>query len=235
MFPENRFIQDRHEREVQWDKDPIETKPIPQKEEKSAVSLKSGKVLSEIEKTNTETYRLLPGGGSRQLDYQGLLSQKDLDRIEKNYPIYKEAEKKTGINWKLLAAVHYRESSLGQNPRAKGNEYQFSGANKNRVSGNLLEDTITAGKILQEKVKEAHMSPLEGDEFAGHKVQTALLGYNGRIYKSPEHSPYVMNQFDEEHQNMKIFLGKDAKPTWSMDHRLGAYTVIRELTKAFNA
>ncbi len=237
MFPENRYVRDRNERNernLQFKKADSESTPIHKEASVEHPDPKdSSKSLSHLEKRSEEIYRPLPGGGGRNLNYKGLLSQKELDRVEKNYPVYKAAEMKTGINWKILAAVHYRESSLGKNTGAKGNEYQFDGAYKSRATGKFYEDTITAGKILQEKVKIAKLSPLLGDEFAGPKVQRALLGYNGLIYKTPEHSPYVMNQFDETHQNMKIYLGPNANPRWGVDHRLGAYTVIKELTRAF--
>ncbi len=234
MFPENRYLRERNERNIHFKKEGA--MPLPKKPQVECPDPKdSGQSLSQLEKRNEEIYRPLPGGGARRLDYEGLLSQKELDRIEKNYPVYKEAEIKTGINWKILAAVHYRESSLGKNALAKGNEYQFDGGYKSRTTGKFYEDTLTAGKILQEKVKEAKLPSLVGDEFAGDKVQRALLGYNGLIYKTPENSPYVMNQFDEAHQDMKIYRGAHANPRWGVEHRLGAYTVIRELTRAFTA
>lgn len=238
MFPQNRYVKEREEREatrmhsipqgeVVVSKTPSEGSKKP--ETSNPVSLQP------VEKKQADHLNPLPGGGFRRLDYEGILSRKDLNLIEKNYPIYKEAERKTGINWKVLAAVHYRESSLGKNSLAKGNEFQFDGDYKKLATGHLLKDAITAGKILQEKNSHTQKTPLLGDEFAGEKVKEAMFRYNGRVYKQSDHSPYVMNQFDDQHHNMKLFLGRDATPKWGTDRRLGAYTVIRELTRAFVA
>lgn len=238
MFPENRYVRERNERQISWPKT-SESTPISSPASPDPVELEkeNPKALAQIEKRIPENRRLLPDGGARRLDYQGLLSQKELDLIEKNYPVYKEAENRTGVNWKILAAIHYRESSLGRNSSssAKGNEFQFDGKYKRLASGNFLKDTVTAGKILQEKNSQTQKTPLSENEFAGGKVQEALFRYNGRVYKQAERSPYVMNQFDENHQNMRIYLGPNTNPRWGVDHRLGAYTVIRELHRAFIA
>ncbi len=235
MFPENRYVRERNERRTALARITNDQgKAELEKKQKSSPPPEL-KPLFQLEKRIPENYRPLPGGGFRRLDYEGLLGKKDLNRIEKNYPLYKEAESKTGVNWKVLAAVHYRESSLGKDPFAKGNEFQFDGVYKKRASGNLLHDAITAGQILQEKNHRAKKSPLLADEFAGEKVKEALFRYNGTLYRSSEKSPYVMNQFDEKHSDMKIFRGKGVRPRWGNDSRLGSYTVIRELTRAFVA
>lgn len=236
MFPENRYVRERNERRITWPKvsEEISIQPIPLPAP-AKIEKENSKPLAQIEQRVPENVRLLPGGGSRRLDYQGLLSKKELDLIEKKYPVYKEAESKTGVHWKILAAVHYRESSLGQNRGARGNEFQFDGNYKHLASGDFLKDAIYAGRILQEKNSQTQKKPLSQNEFAGERVKEALFRYNGRIYKEAERSPYVMNQFDEDHQNMRIYLGRNANPRWGVDHRLGAYTVIRELHKAFRA
>lgn len=233
MFPENRYVRERNERKIYPEEKIVEKHPAVSEIPKTE-SVPVG-ALPKIEQRCPENLRLLPGGGSRRLQYEGLLSGKELNQVEKNYPIYLEAQKQTGVNWKILAAIHYRESSLGLNPNAKGNEFQFDGAYKKLATGHLLKDAITAGKILQEKVAQAKLEPLSEGAFAGEKVQEALFRYNGTLYKQAEKSPYVMNQFDEAHESMKIFRGANVTPRWGVDARLGAYTVIRELTRAFTA
>lgn len=233
MFPENRYVRERNERRIYREEKIVESHPVITENPKPESIPES--VLPKIEQRHPENVRLLPGGGSRRLQYKGLLSEKELNQVEKNYPIYLAAQKKTGVNWKVIAAIHYRESSLGLNPKGKGNEFQFDGVYKKLATGNLQKDAITAGKILQEKVAQAGLDPLTENLFAGEKVQEALFRYNGTLYKQAEKSPYVMNQFDTGHEDMKIFRGANVSPRWGVDARLGAYTVIRELTRAFIA
>lgn len=234
MFPENRYVRERNERRIYQEeksmkKDEVVIEESPQVERPPIAA------LPKVEQRSPDTLRPLPGGGSRRLQYQGLLSAKQLDQVEKNYPVYKAAEDKTGVNWKIIAALHYRESSLGLDPNAKGNEFQFDGANRKFATGDFQKDAIHAGKIIQEKLRKAGLEALSEGGFAGEKVQEALFRYNGTLYKEAEKSPYVMNQFDETHENMRIFRGKNVLPAWGVDRRLGAYTVIRELTRAFIA
>ena len=233
MFPENRYVRERNERRVYQEEKSVRKEEVIKESPK--VERPPVAALPKVEQRTPDTLRLLPGGGSRRLQYQGLLSAKQLDQVEKNYPVYKAAEDKTGVNWKIIAALHYRESSLGLDPNAKGNEFQFDGAYKKFATGNFQKDAIRAGKIIQEKVREAGLEALSDSAFAGEKVQEALFRYNGTLYNQAEKSPYVMNQFDETHEDMRIFRGKNASPRWGVDRRLGAYTVIRELTRAFIA
>jgi len=236
MFPENRYVRERNERKTPVSREgAAEAATEPSAPPQEAAPLLPPPALPQLEKRQAERFRPLPGGGSRRLEYQGLLNARELDRVERNYPVYKEAEQRTGVNWKILAAIHYRESSLGQDPRARGNEFQFDGSYRKLATGDLLRDAITAGRILQEKNRQAGNPPLSEGGFAGPKVQEALFRYNGTLYRRAEASPYVMNQFDEAHSGMALYRGKNAQPSWGRDARLGAYTVIRELTRAFAA
>ncbi|MBF0493449.1 MAG: hypothetical protein HQM15_11820 [Deltaproteobacteria bacterium] len=196
--------------------------------------------LAGVEQCVPQKLQGLMGNTFRNLDYQGLLQSKDLDLIQKNYPAYKQAEQKTDVNWRVLAAIHLRETNLSQAAGTKHNPFQFDGIYKSKISGNLLQDAITAGNILQTKtqVENAHyglkaVDPLRAEQMDGENLRQAIFRYNGPIYGSPEKSPYVMNAWDEEHQAMPIYRGKAAVPHWGVDHRLGVMTTIRELNRAF--
>jgi len=209
--------------------------------------------LAEIEKPKPITDQPLPGGGVRKLDYKGPLSARELDRVERLYSLYKEAESKSQVNWKVLAGVHYRESALGLNPKARGNEFQFDGANKGRATGNLLLDAIEAGKLLQEKASSGLYSAkakkflvpptdrLRAHQTDEENVRTAVFLYNGPVYRKKaapgappyDRSPYVLNQLDNQHRNMDLYLGNNANPRWAADRRLGVIPFVRELGKAF--
>ncbi len=245
MIPVNRYLRDRHEK-VQEVGSGKEIQNLPNRSEpiaKPEVSKTSRVSLKKIEKPQEIKLRAFAGGGIRNLKYQGSLSEKQLDRIEELYPFYKQAEKMTQVNWKILAGIHYRESSHGLDPKAKGNQFQFDGDLKSKATGNLLSDLIQTGKILQSKAKAAKMNPLFPNQFHTENVAQALFGYNGKIYRrfvssnqpSYDRSPYVLNQIDSKHIEMPIYLGKNAHPQWSIDHRLGVITFANELEKAFPA
>lgn len=245
----NKYVQDRRERAKakEAQKNEEVKNPSPQKPRLGEVypmpRWAGRPPLQGIEKKNGVTQSPLPGGGWWDLSYEGPLKEKELEAVEKNYPIYKEAERRTGVNWKIIAAVHYRESDFGLNKKAKGNEFQFDGVYKKLASGDLLKDAVSAGKILQEKIQIEgwvkktkvfldRMDRLTPHQTDGENVRQALFRYNGTIYKTPENSPYVMNQLDEGHQGMS---NKYVKPGSARvtDPQMGALLVIRELGKVF--
>lgn len=243
MIPVNRYLRDRHEK-IQEAGSEKEIQNLPNRSEPLAElqgGETSGVSLKKIEKPQEIKLRAFAGGGIRNLKYLGTLSEKQLDRVEEFYPFYKQAEKVTQVNWKILAGIHYRESSLGLDPKAKGNQFQFDGDLKSKATGNLLSDLIQTGKILQSKAKAAKMNPLSPDQFHTENVAQALFGYNGKIYRqfvspnqtSYDRSPYVLNRIDSKHLEMPIYLGKNTHPQWSIDHRLGVITFANELEKAF--
>jgi lysozyme family protein len=183
----------------------------------------------------------MPGGVWRNLDYSGPLTKEEVDQVQRNYPLYKEAEGITGVNWKVIAAVHYRESDLGMNKAAQGNEFQFSGSLKKRATGDLLHDALETGNILQEKALRGGIWPLLPDQSDGEGVRIALFQYNGTGYRklrtpgAPiyDQSPYVMNQIDDQHRDMKKYRFDHEPIPTGTDKQMGAVPFIREMAKAF--
>ena len=48
-----------------------------------------------------------------QKTYEAFLNNKKfMERLNKNMDVYKEAAKDTGVDWKILAAIHYREAEM---------------------------------------------------------------------------------------------------------------------------
>jgi len=225
----------------------------PKKVEATSAKEARASALPALEKNKAPTHIALPGGAARRLDYQGPLSERELDRVQQLYPVYKQAEEKTQVNWKVLAGIHYRESSLGLDPQAKGNEFQFDGDLKNKANGDLLHDLVEAGNTLQTKAMNGLYSakskkflvsptdPLRPQESDGENVRTAAFLYNGPVYRTRaaagaaayDRSPYVLNRLDKSHWDMGLYRGKNAKPVWGTDRRLGVIPFARELEKAF--
>lgn len=202
----------------------------------SMSSIKTNKISSQRIKLE---HALSDFGLYPRINYKGLLSSQELKRVEQNLRYYKRAELLTGVNWKLIAAVHYRESSFGQ-VTAK-NSFQFDGVYKKLASNSIAQDAVTAAKILQQKAQSAVGRKLKPNEWMSEAARLALFYYNGPIYKkfTPptealyNQSPYVMNRWDEKHQHMKLYLGSNVSPQWGIDRRLGALRVAYELEQAF--
>jgi len=241
----NRYVREREERLHHLQVAQSQKNPIPDKEEKKKEAptssfSKSPPDFKGVEKNKEKDLLPLMGGSLRNLSYSGPLRPQDLDLIEKNYPSYREAQKQTGVNWRVLAAIHLRESDLSRHPLTHNNPFQLDGVYLGLQTGNLLKDTVTAGRILQAKTQTSnahyHLQPVEKldpHQVEGKNLEQALFRYNGPIYGTPEKSPYVMNGYDKAHENMKIYRGKTAHPQWGVDHRLGVLTTVRELVKAF--
>lgn len=69
-------------------------------------------------------------------------------------------------------------------------------------------------------------------------VKDAFWGYNGRAYGSADKSPYVMNKFDDQHQDMHIHgtvLNEAGKRIHinNVDKKMGAFTFYQQLKEAF--
>src|SRR5262245_31654117 len=101
MVPENRYVLERWKREggASHPSPPAigkKTLPVPV----IVVSSPPSPQLSQVEKSRDLYLIPMPGGGWRNLDYTGPL-EKYLEKIEQNYPFYREAERRTGVNWKI--------------------------------------------------------------------------------------------------------------------------------------
>jgi hypothetical protein len=235
MFPENRYIRERPHLSPSPDEKQT-LPPAPSLDPSSPTE----SPLHQVERSRDLNLIPLPGGGWRNLEYKGPL-ENYLERIEQNYPLYREAERRTGVNWKILAAVHYRESDLGMNKAARGNEFQFSGSYRKRATGDLLHDAVEAGNILQEKALRGGIWPLLPDQSDGEGVRIALFRYNGTGYRrlrapgAPvyDRSPYVMNQIDDRHRDMRKYRFDHEPHPSGVDRQWGAVFFIRELAKAF--
>lgn len=136
------------------------------------------------------------------------LSEKQFQDAARWRPFYLEAERRIGVPWALLAALHYRESNLGDRAGLPGGPLQFDpplSAAQVRAYGAKygipdLTDPETdprtailcAAAFLQGKVafwKEPPLTP--GSDLTACAL--AAWSYNGRAYGSWQNSPYVAN------------------------------------------
>lgn len=157
-----------------------------------------------------------------------------------NLPTYKAAASENNISWEMLAALHYREHTFspsdpngegpfqltsyydaiqsGRPPSYKGKVVTAADIRDFSISARLASD------ILQQKVSRrgGPITPGATDTL----VKDAFWGYNGRAYGSADRSPYVMNHFDEAHDNMRISgFVRNIGHISTIDSKDGAFTV----------
>lgn len=175
----------------------------------------------------------IAAGLQRNAQYRGRLTEREMEKILANYPVYKKAADRAGIPWQMLAAVHFRESSLSTVTRPFGGPFQFTpplrqGEERFEIGASL------AASFLQNKSGGRLTSETTNPEI----IKDAFWGYNGRAYGSAENSPYVMSHSDESHRNMRIrgtVLGRNGERIRvdTVDKRVGAYPYYLELMQAF--
>lgn len=167
--------------------------------------------------------------------------------IDANKDIYLKAQQVTGVPWQMLAAIHYREASFSTSRDIQaGNPF---GGPYSRTSTSyaqygypkdIQESVIIAAKVLIDMAKGGVVKkPINVANPPAEAVKDTFFSYNGRAQayanqaatlgfdpvKQPyEGSPYVMNNYDDKHKDMKI-ITRDGGPVDSVDSRYGAFTI----------
>jgi hypothetical protein len=154
-----------------------------------------------------------------------------MSRIRQNQSTYEEAGKQANVPWQLMAAIHFREHNNdnsappnGQGPWQLKSLYDSARGTGDQATLQRIQDfresSFLAAKVIQEKSG----NKLTYDTTDDTTIKDAAWGYNGRAYGSADRSPYVMNNFDENHKNMPI-ITRDGGGVDGNDTRNGAFTV----------
>lgn len=186
------------------------------------------------------------------------LSQEDINKIALYKNDFAYAQKLTGVPWQLITAVWYRESFSTANPLTPGGPFQFDPIpNEVHLRSMLISycipctpefaDAMVGGGVAYFKtamifaacwLKHVCNYKLAIDH-SDAAIKDALYGYNGRNYGSVDHSPYVMNFYDEGHSEMIVagtIPDKDhpGHRIWIRNHneQIGAFVVYRQLIEA---
>lgn len=176
--------------------------------------------------------------GLSQKVYEAFLQNENYrDWLKQNKPVYKKAEEKTGVDWKIIAAIHYREAGLNpQRSSVSGEMLGEINPDQHKRYSSLEESTQETAKFFKEKLLSVYECKYSLDD---ETLKKGFLAYNrGKGYKalyvSPESSPYVMNFYNKAYENMhwpKI----PAEPSnirGKSDSQLGAFTVYKILERA---
>lgn len=182
----------------------------------------------------------------------GTLSDQIYKKIRSVMPVFKHVSELTGVHPYILAGVWYRESLSIAPPKTPGGPFQFDPPLSGTKIASLLKarTNLTAKEIevfahkgvndfetaafcaaafLQEKVNgRLTLNPTDS------LVKDAFWAYNGRAYGSVEKSPYVMNNYDADHKDLRI-IGTIPNPDGTrkkinvIDRRFGAFTIYKYL------
>jgi len=152
-----------------------------------------------------------------------VLSDDSIKKIQENKKFYMNSAKKYGFDWQIIAAIHYRESSLSRvNPPNGQGAYQLytytnGGKNSNAflpagpISDTEFQDqTDIMAKIIADKGYD--LSTEDGIKTmffsyngtaSAYKSQARSLGFDEAGANRGEGSPYVMNLADEKRDSRK--------------------------------
>lgn len=136
------------------------------------------------------------------------LNDTQMTAVQRWLPLYQEAERKMGVPWPLLAALHYRESNFGARTARVGGPFQFDppltpaqvrayGAQYRILDltdpeVDVRTGVLCAAAFVQAKVAGRGQPPLTPSSSEA-ECADAAWSYNGRAYGSWQNSPYVNN------------------------------------------
>jgi hypothetical protein len=192
---------------------------------------------------------------------QTQLTKDELDKIKAKINDLQYAEQVTGVDWRLLAGIWYRENSLNVTPPSRvGGVWQFDPPlSSTRIQALLNKYSILSATDKQLIVNDRGISFKHGAVLAAcflrdhvpqvldvrkagdlpdDTIGNALYTYNGKAYGKDWHmSPYVYNNGDSQHLGLKM---NASLPTangriWikKADTRLGAFVVYRQLKSLY--
>jgi len=170
--------------------------------------------------------------------YERFINDSNLyKKLKENLPIYKEVAFEENIDWKIIAALHYREAELNPNHSiVSGERLGTKNPDRGEIYYSLRESAQKGAEIFKENLKFAYRREYNQDD---ETIKRGFLAYNrgGAYVKNnlgPNDSPYVMNYFNENFFNMHWpKVDKEIEPlSGKADHNYGAFTVYKILERA---
>lgn len=170
--------------------------------------------------------------------YERFINDSNLyKKLKENLPIYKEVALKENIDWKIIAALHYREAELNPNRSiVSGEKLGTKNPDRGEIYYSLQESAQKSVEVFKENLKFAYRREYNQDD---ETLKRGFLAYNrgGAYVKNnlePNDSPYVMNYFNENFFNMHWpNVDKEIEPlSGKADHNYGAFTVYKILERA---
>ena len=131
-----------------------------------------------------------------------------IEAINALKPMYEQAGAEKDVAWSVLAAIDYRENNNDPNRSAlSGEPIGATNPDNGAVTGSKLDSLQRAADHVKAMASSVYGVTLTASS-GGDDVKKAFLAYNrGYIYQrvdaSPDLSPYVLNQYDSAHVDMR--------------------------------
>ena len=176
-----------------------------------------------------------------------------LPGIKEMESVYRAAEKRTGVPWEIMAAIHYREGSNDPATSIWAGE-KLGAVNPDtdeRMPSDPVENAVSASNHIIDMATSIYGVDLRSRKLTTEQLAKALLAYNrGGMYKNaggntgedgqtippeglgPEHSTYVVGGLTEDntwygagHYGSGTDWGEPESRQGEVDARPGALTV----------
>lgn len=131
-----------------------------------------------------------------------------IEAINALKPMYEQAGQERDVAWSVLAAIDYRENNNDPNRSAlSGEPIGATNPDSGAVTSSKLDSLQRAAEHVKAMASSVYGLTLTAAA-GGEEVKKAFLAYNrGYIYQrvdaSPDLSPYVLNQYDSAHVDMR--------------------------------
>ncbi len=131
-----------------------------------------------------------------------------IEAINALKPMYEQAGAEKDVAWSVLAAIDYRENNNDPNRSAlSGEPIGSTNPDNGAVTSSKLDSLQRAADHVKAMASSVYGVTLTASS-GGDDVKKAFLAYNrGYIYQrvdaSPDLSPYVLNQYDAAHVDMR--------------------------------
>lgn len=165
-----------------------------------------------------------------------------LPNIEQLKPLYEKSAQAAGIEWEIIAAIHYREGNNNPDQSVfSGEKIGSSNPDSGTTRGTTIEENIMlAGPAIKSYAKDFYNVDLKPANNTVEDLQKLFIAWNrGNLYKNNNQpidtSPYVMNYYSNEYADMR-FPDTKAEPASTrgkLDRRNGALTMYKLMKNKF--
>lgn len=179
------------------------------------------------------------------------LTKPQIKRVQAQYPVFKKMQEIAKLPWQVLAAIWMRETGRTDYPISKGGCYQFDpfpnvylqdhflsfigiyryiGQDTERIYTFDYQTKLAASFVIYKAKQHGIQTNID---MLDDIVKKLFWYYNGASYGSPDKSHYVMNGFDENHNNMRVKGTINGEPVDTTDTNPGAFVIYTQLKLLF--
>lgn len=179
------------------------------------------------------------------------LNSKQIEAVQKQYPIFKRVQAATCVPWYMIASVWMRETGQVVFSGNNGGPFQFDPPPSAEKQRKWYDEYSSLPKAEVERYIKLGVKDFEAAAFlcgvflqwkvggelnmdaSDELVKEAFWRYNGAAYGSADKSPYVMSYYDQAHSNLRIVGTIEGKPVNKPDANPGAFVTYKQLRLLF--